>query len=659
MNLNELITVDTEILPNYLLIMFRRIADGKVIFFEKFEDSELNIQNIFKILNKYKIVSFNGNHFDSLILEAATAGFSNESIKRVADTLIVDRTQPWQLRKQLGLAALKYDHIDLIEVAPLQAGLKLYAGRMHVKRMMDMPLDPGTVIEESQIPSMRFYCEIDNENTGELARNLLTELTLREEMGEKYGIDLRSKSDAQLAEAVIKRELEVTHHIVAKRPKIEPGSTIRYRPPSNISFKTDQLKEVFNLYKSIPIVILENGNCEIDFNQENTSFLDQSDYNQYYRDHPRKKKVPFLKWLESQKKKKLKLKIGSTMYTLGIGGIHSCEKSISHYSDEKHIIRDYDVATFYPKIILNNRLSPSHIGEPFLQVYQSLIDKRINSKKLLKTLKKGSEEYKTHTTVNESGKIIINGTFGKLGSKWSCIYAPNLMSFVTITGQLTILMLIESLELAGISVISGNTDGIVVKIPKSKLSIAEEIIEDWQFNTDYELESTDYISLHSRDINNYIAVKPDEPESIEYSDKSYHIKGKGAYADQRDHYYFLRNNPSSDICAEAVKVFLKTGKPIEDSVAECTDITKFVSVRTVNGGAVKDGQYVGKVVRWYYGKDEMDAIHYKTSGNKVPKSEGAVPLMNLPDEFPVDLDYKWYVAEAKRILQDIGYKFRK
>lgn len=62
-------------------------------------------------------------------------------------------------------------------------------------------------------------------------------------------------------------------------------------------------------------------------------------------------------------------------------------------------------------------------------------------------------------------KIVLNGTFGKLGSKYSFLYSPNLMIQVTITGQLALLMLIEALEAAGISVVSANTDGIVSRCP--------------------------------------------------------------------------------------------------------------------------------------------------------------------------------------------------
>lgn len=70
-------------------------------------------------------------------------------------------------------------------------------------------------------------------------------------------------------------------------------------------------------------------------------------------------------------------------------------------------------------------------------------------------------------------------------------------------------------------------------------------------------------------------------------------------------------------------------------------------------------EYIGKVVRWYYAVGVTGSLKYKAPNSKgnrnaVPNSEGAKPLMELPDEFPTDVDYDWYLNEANRILKDIG-----
>lgn len=630
MNHKKLVTCDIECLQNYLLVMFRKLSTGELLYFEKFNESELNVKNILHILNNYTVITFNGLKYDMLIIEAATAGLSNSAIYKVSQMIIEENLQPWQVRKQVGIATLQVDHIDLMNVAPLQASLKMYAGRLHVKEMMDMPIHHSELIKEQQLESIRYYCSLDLIDTEELYLALEGEVELRNVMTKEYEVDLRSKSDAQIAEAVIKRELDDRYDISASRPKIEPGTRFRYRPPANISFQTDQLKHVLNQYSTLPFVVDKSGYMSFNFDMVEDDRL---------KSGKNKGNMP-------DKKTKLKFKMGSTTYTVGIGGIHSNEKKARHVSDEKHTIRDYDVASYYPFIILNNRLTPRHLGEPFLKIYKSIVDRRLKAKKQAKDCKKAGDmdRFNHWNAINESLKIVINGSFGKLGSKWSCFYAPDLMMQVTITGQLTLLMLAERLELAGISVISANTDGIVTKIPKGLESKAEDIVLEWEIDTGYDLEPNDYQSINSRDVNNYIAVKADG------------VKGKGAYADQNEPFYKLRNNPVNEICSQAVKEHLRSKKPVEETIRECKDVRQFVTIRTVNGGAVKAGAYVGKAVRWYYGADELDAIYYSTSGNKVPRSDGAVPLMKLPEKLPADIDFNWYINEAKDMLKQIGCK---
>jgi len=629
MDHKTLVTLDIECVTNYLLVMFRKVSTGDVLYFEKFNDSELNVKNILHLLNTYTVITFNGIKYDSLIIEAAVAGLSNAAIYKVSQMIIEEKLQPWQVRKQVGIARLQLDHIDLIEVAPLRATLKIYAGRIHIKEMMDMPINHWEDVKEHQLPDIRYYCGLDLIDTEELFKTIEPEINLRALMSKEYEIDLRSKSDAQIAESVIKRELDERYDIKATRPKIEPGIRFRYRPPENIAFQTDTLNEVLNQYTSLPFTVDPSGYMGFNFKMEESDRL---------KSGKNKGNLP-------EKKTKQKFTMGNTLYTVGIGGIHSNEKKARHVTDDNYIVREYDVAAFYPFIILLNSLTPRHLGEPFLKIYRAIVSKRLHAKKKAKQAKKqgDTKSYEYWNAINESLKITINGSFGKLGSVWSCLYAPDLMMQVTITGQLSLLMLVESLEQAGISVVSANTDGIVAKIPRALQDVAEDIVLEWEINTGYDMEPNDYLSINSRDVNNYIAVKADG------------VKGKGAYADQSDHYYRLRSNPTNEICSKAVRDFLKDGKPIEETIRNCKDVRQFISIRTVNGGAVKAGKVIGKAIRWYYGADELDAIFYITSGNKVPRSDGAVPLMQLPEKLPSDIDFQWYINEANDMLKQIGY----
>src|SRR5690606_22672336 len=78
--------------------------------------------------------------------------------------------------------------------------------------------------------------------------------------------------------------------------------------------------------------------------------------------------------------KDLKLDINGTVYTMGIGGLHSTESSIAHHTDQNYILIDKDVESFYPRIILNQGMFPEHLGPVFLQVYRTIVDRRLEAK---------------------------------------------------------------------------------------------------------------------------------------------------------------------------------------------------------------------------------------------------------------------------------------
>lgn len=84
------------------------------------------------------------------------------------------------------------------------------------------------------------------------------------------------------------------------------------------------------------------------------------------------------------------------------------------------------------------------------------------------------------------------------------------MNQVTIGNQVEILMLIEDLELAGIHVVSANTDGLVCLFDKSLLDIYYKVCSDWekQVGNDIhgKLEYQQYKSLIQTSVNDYIAV---------------------------------------------------------------------------------------------------------------------------------------------------------
>lgn len=255
------------------------------------------------------------------------------------------------------------------------------------------------------------------------------------------------------------------------------------------------------------------------------------------------------------------------------------------------------------------------------------------------------QQRECHNT-SEAQKIQLNGSFGKFGSPYSVLYSPDLMIQTTVTGQLAVLMLIEELELRGFSVVSANTDGFVTSVPHERRDEFNALMIEWEWATGFYTEETEYKALYSRDVNNYI--------SFTTSGK---VKAKGAFAPAgpgQKGAAGMKKNPACEITIDAVVAYLKDGTLLEDTIHDCEDIRKFVTIQRVTGGAEKDGEYLGKAIRWYYSTDTKTPITRKMNGNLVPSSMGAMPCLELPDELPDDIDYDWYIRESVAILQDIG-----
>ena len=671
----EMLT-DVECYGNYFLVVFTNLVTGKIALVEMGDGlPPLDTRKLRWMLETYTCVTFNGINYDIPMCEMAVAGLSCSQLKKCSDMIIVEEMRGQDVRRKHAKGGnLKVDHIDLIEVAPLFASLKGYAGRMHAKKMQDLPFHPATILSPHQIAIVRWYCVNDTHNTALLRETLKEQIELRYTLSNEYKVDLRSKSDAQIAEAVMSAELQRRTGIRPKRPEIEVGTTYRYQVPPWMKFNSPLMQWALGVVAKAKFVVDYTGSIAM-----------------------------------PEEIKDLQLDIMGSVYRMGIGGLHSSESTVAHHTDANYIMIDKDVESFYPRIILNQGMYPEHLGPEFLHVYRTIVERRLKAKA------------DGNKPVAESLKIVINGSFGKFGSKYSILYAPNFLIQTTLTGQLSILLLIEMLEMRGIHVVSANTDGIVIKCPRNNMELFNWIVAEWERITQYKTEETRYLSLYSRDVNNYIAVKQKFDKAtnswLEIPDG---IKSKGAYAnpwsDSKNLAMRLHKNPTTTICVEAVEAFLTKGTPLDHTIRAANDIRKFVTVRSVKGGAVKvwssnvpahdsqeelidragytpfaegswvekgsydavgryaittekayriacerlavpgETEFVGKTVRWYYAKDVPGELVYALSGNKVPRSDGAMPCMAFNDNMvvPQDVDHDWYINEAVRMLRDIA-----
>lgn len=637
---------DTECHPNYWLIKFY-LPMGHMRSFTisnykpSFTPQEL--WDIGQIIANFTIVGFNSQNYDIPMCKLAFAGAEPALLKQANDAIIVGGVKHWQFAEAFPMA-LRYidglDHIDIMEVVPgVRIGLKTYMARMHSRTIQELPYPPDASLNPAQMAETDSYCGNDLRGTRELREIVKSRLALREtltarleqELAERglthMRVDLRSKSDAQMSEVIISAKLGYRPEV----PYIPSGYRFKLRPAPWLQFATPQFQAVFDLCKSVEFFWSRNDEGE-----------------EYIGADGKTVKTGVNMPIEL---KNVRPAMGSSVYKFGIGGLHSMEKTQTVYADAYHDIEDDDVDSFYPSIAILMRLFASEI----MPVYKEIYDVRMGSKpkiaKLDKLIKECVDKAKLAGLISEKEdaetilggfKIVLNGGYGKLWSKYSFLLDPEAGVAITINGQLSLLMLIERLELGGIRVISANTDGIVTLVPKALRWYKEQVMQWWRDATGLGTSRTVFKSIHSRDVNNYVAVKPNGE-----------VKRKGVFCESGVLASMQGVHPARDICKTAAVQFLADGTPVGQTIRACRDITQFILAKSVKGGGQWRDTYLGKTVRWYTSTNG-EPIRYISNGNKVGGSDGAQPIQTLPDVFPTDIDYAVYEEYATDLLKKAG-----
>src|ERR1035441_1734011 len=142
---NGVFVFDVESFENYFLVAFQCYETGKICYFEAIDNDIILASWLIWMFDNFCVVGFNSNDFDlPLVSIAATGRFTPKELQAATRAKIVDGVTTKDLQKQFCFELLSPNHIDLIEVAPLTASLKTYAGRLHCKHMQDLPFDPNT-----------------------------------------------------------------------------------------------------------------------------------------------------------------------------------------------------------------------------------------------------------------------------------------------------------------------------------------------------------------------------------------------------------------------------------------------------------------------------------------------------------------------------------
>lgn len=482
-------------------------------------------------------------------------------------------------------------------------------------------------IPKEYLNEMADYNDNDVYIIAELIRMNQEEVLLRYRISEEYKVDVYSASRSTIADKVI---VKLYSKFTGLHPKaFIDTKTIRRKIlvseilSDKIAFSTTELNDILSDIRSLTLKG-EKGEFDREF-----TFM-------------------------------------GTSYTIATGGLHSNEIPAVYVENSDSIIVDRDVASYYPNMIRSLKVCQKHlIPKAWFRIADTIVDERLEHKHLAKDKSLDVMERDKHATAAACLKIVANaGIFGKMGSEKSFLCDKKAMYQVTINGQLFLLMLIEKLELAGIHVISANTDGIVTIVPRELEQTADDICRWWEKHLGLELEFTYYTKYVTEGVNSYLTVKRG---------------GSSKFKGRMNPKMFLEDlskGYNSPIVAKCVTEYFINGTPVMETLRNAKSILDFCRTQNVNHKYrlefthVVDGKIRTDVVqrntRFYISSMGGTLMKVESMGwnerneEQVKKSSlcagQRVSICNIVDDTDIselNVNYLYYYNEAMAIIEPI------
>jgi len=310
--------------------------------------------------------------------------------------------------------------------------------------------------------------------------------------------------------------------------------------------------------------------------------------------------------------------VGGVILACGVGGLHS--------TDPPGVIAgplvDLDVASYYPSLIAHDHISPPQLPDFAMRV-GVLMARRLAAKRA------------KDLVASNALKYVINSLYGQLGNHRSGLFSPPDALRVVLTGQLRLLQLIDGVLESGCSLISANTDGIVVR------GDAEEAAAVWEARTGLSLERTPYQRLWRTSVNDYIATGPDGAV----------VKTKGRFAGGDDEGATRRS--AAPIVARAALEHLVHGVPIAAVVSQATAVTDFALWRHARDLAWDGRPVEGSIIRWVVGRSGKPLVQLDAGRIRSTVAAQAIPIEDPAGAEIGSVDRTWYVTEAQALADRV------
>lgn len=567
------VVYDLETFPN-VFTMAAVFANGKGMRVYEISDRKNDIDEMLEYLrniakNKYRMVGFNNNGFDypvlHFILEKAQAAKKDGKPVNITPSEIYSKVcKMFEAAKfnKFGTAVRQSDvllsQVDLFKIWHMDnkakmTSLKVLEFNMRSKNIEDLPFPVGMRLNNAQKDVLIDYNKHDVMETLKFYYHSMDAIKLRAELTVQFGFDCTNYNDTKIGKELFVNRLEAAKPGICFRVEKQGPRMVRKMQQTKresinlgecilpyIKFNRPEFQAIHKWFSEQTITetngvfsdleehnlgdVAKYANMRVKMKKMNDPVLGAKNKKyvpteehvlEMMKDHPmgwieavplKSPKGAVSYWFCWNISETLNVVINGFQYDFGVGGIHGCKKGITISKDGKRIYT-LDVASYYPNLSIQNKIYPEHLDELFCTVYQSLYVER-------------RSHHKT-SALNKALKLALNGTYGASGDEFSPMYDPKFMMSITINGQLSLCMLMETLIAdVGAEVIMCNTDGfefVANEDPETK-KLIDTRVSEWETLTGLTMEGALYDQMLAANVNNYIACF-----------KGGEVKHKGAY----------------------------------------------------------------------------------------------------------------------------------
>lgn len=331
---------------------------------------------------------------------------------------------------------------------------------------------------------------------------------------------------------------------------------------------------------------------------------------------------------------KLETNVAGVPHTFAWGGLHGALPKYYGTGYYLHI----DVSQYYPSLTVGRNYFSRATSEEGKKRYDMMRKESIRLKAFpeLKTKRNGY-------------KLCNNKAYGCMKDKYNALYDPLMANNICVTGQLSLLLLIEMLE-PHCRLIQSNTDGLIVKLHKlDDYELIDDICWEWEKMTGVSLAFDPIITkIWQKDVNNYL-----------FTDEVGGIESKGAYVKELSALDY-----DLPIVNKALKAYMVDGTPIESTINAADELIEFQKIVKLSGKydyvEHNSRRYSNKCYRVFASRSSRDGIIYKCRNGKADKFANTPEKCFLENgdirgaKVPANLDRQYYIDLAYERLRQFG-----